>query len=108
MSDQILYDQIAAFFSESLNLTVSSPSEDLFETGALDSMAFVDLVMHLEQKFDIRISADELEPDNFRSIVKIAGFVAAHNGLKRMGSLSTAISMRAEVKREGCGSRGLR
>jgi acyl carrier protein len=83
MSDQILYHQIAAFFSERLNLTVSSPTQDLFETGVLDSMAFVDLVMHLEQQFDIRISTDELEPDNFRSVAKIAGFVAAHSGLKR-------------------------
>ena len=83
MSDQMLYHQIAAFFSERLNLTVSSPTQDLFETGVLDSMALVDLVMHLEQQFDIRISTDELEPDNFRSVAKIAGFVAAHNGLKR-------------------------
>ena len=84
MPDQILYDQITAFFYEHLNLVISSPAEDLFETGALDSMAFVDLVMHLEQQFDIRISADELEPDNFRSVAKIAGFVAAHNGLRRI------------------------
>jgi methoxymalonate biosynthesis acyl carrier protein len=84
MPDQILYDQIATFFSERLNLTISSPVEDLFETGVLDSMAFVDLVMHLEQQFDVQISADELEPDNFRSVAKIAGFVAAHKGLKRV------------------------
>lgn len=84
MSAQILYDQIATFFFERLNLTISSPTEDLFETGVLDSMAFVDLVMHLEQQFGVRISADELEPDNFRSVAKIAGFVAVHKGLKRI------------------------
>jgi len=83
MPDQVLYGQIAAFFSERLHLTISSPAEDLFETGVLDSMAFVDLVMHLEQHYDIRISADDLELDNFRSVAKIASFVAAHNGLKR-------------------------
>ena len=83
MPDQALYDQIGTFFSERLNLTVSSPAEDLFETGVLDSMAFVDLVMHLEQQFDIRISTDELEPDNFRSVAKIADFVTAHCRLKK-------------------------
>jgi len=31
------------------------PTEDLFETGALDSMVFVDLVLYLEQQFDIQI-----------------------------------------------------
>jgi methoxymalonate biosynthesis acyl carrier protein len=84
MPDQILYDQITAFFSEHLNLVISSPAEDLFETGVLDSMAFVDLVIHLEQQFDIRICGDELELDNFRSVAKIASFVAAHNGLRRI------------------------
>ena len=83
MPDQILYDQIAAFFSERLNLTVSSPIENLFETGVLDSLSFVDLVMYLEAQFDIRITADEMEPDNFRSVAKIAGFLNAHNRLER-------------------------
>jgi acyl carrier protein len=46
-------------------------------------MAFVDLVMHLEQRFDIRISTGEMEPDNFRSVEKIAAFVAAHDRLER-------------------------
>ena len=83
MPDQILYDQIAAFFLERLNLTVSSPTEDLFETGVLDSLAFVDLVMYLEAQFDIRITAGEMEPDNFRSVAKIAGFLTAPNRLER-------------------------
>jgi D-alanine--poly(phosphoribitol) ligase subunit 2 len=84
MPNQILYDQIATFFSERLNLIIASPTEDLFETGVLDSMAFVDLVLHLEQQFDVRIAADELEPDNFRSVAKIVGFVAAHKSFKRI------------------------
>ena len=84
MPDQTLHDQITAVFSEHLNLMISSPAEDLFETGVLDSTAFVDLVMHLEEQFDIRISGDELEPDNFRSVAKIAGFVAARHSLKRI------------------------
>lgn len=55
MPDQTLHDQIAEFLSERLNIAVFSPTEDLFETGALDSMVFVDLVLYLEQQFDIQI-----------------------------------------------------
>jgi acyl carrier protein len=66
MPDQTLHDQIAEFLSERLNVAVFSRTEDLFETGALDSMVFVDLVLYLEQQFDIQISTKELEPDNFR------------------------------------------
>lgn len=82
MPDQTLHDQIAKFLSERLNVAVFSPTEDLFETGALDSMVFVDLVLYLEQQFDIQISTKELEPDNFRSVDKIAGFVVAQNSFK--------------------------
>lgn len=91
MPDQVLYEQIAAFFSERLNLTVSSPVEDLFETGILDSMAFVDLVMYLEQQFDIRISPHELEPYNFQSVAKIADFVKAR-GMYPNANRKTAVA----------------
>jgi acyl carrier protein len=39
--------------------------EDLFEAEILDSLSFVDLLMHIEQEFDIRISIDELEDGKF-------------------------------------------
>jgi D-alanine--poly(phosphoribitol) ligase subunit 2 len=83
MSDQSTYNEIAKFFSERLNFNVASRDADLFDSGILDSLSFVDLMMHLEQQFDIRISVDELEPENFRSIEKIASFVAARNGVKK-------------------------
>ncbi len=82
MPDQALYDEVTRFFAERLNISVSSHDEDLFESGILDSLTFVDLVAHLEQQFDIRIAADELELDDFRSVERIAGFVASHTGLK--------------------------
>jgi D-alanine--poly(phosphoribitol) ligase subunit 2 len=83
MPDQVLYDQITRIFSERLNIHISSQDADLFETGVLDSLSFVDLLMHVEQQFDIRISADELELENFLSVQKIAAFVAAHDGPKK-------------------------
>jgi len=86
MPQQALYDEVIRLFYERLNLSVTSYDADLFETGVMDSLTFVDLVVQLEQQFDIHIAADQLELDDFRSVAKIAGFIEAHNGLKKVGA----------------------
>jgi methoxymalonate biosynthesis acyl carrier protein len=58
----------------------------LFETGVLDSLTFVDLVLYLEEQFDVRVGPDDMEPENFRSVAKISEFVAAHSGMNRVGA----------------------
>jgi D-alanine--poly(phosphoribitol) ligase subunit 2 len=73
--------QIARLFEEKLHLEIPSADTDLFETGALDSMAFVELLVQLEQQFGIKVSFEDLELDTFRSIKKIAEFVANHDGM---------------------------
>ena len=83
MSDQTaLQDRIAALFSEKLNLEPPSRDAELLETGLLDSLAFVDLLVGLEQEFETQISVDDLEIENFRSIERIAEFVSSLNGSK--------------------------
>jgi acyl carrier protein len=86
MPQRALYDELIRLFYERLNLSVTSYDADLFETGVMDSLTFVDLIVHLEQQFDIHIAADQLELEDFRSVAKIAGFIEAHNGLKKVGA----------------------
>jgi acyl carrier protein len=75
----ILHGWIAALFSEKLNIEVASVDTDLMETGAMDSLAFVELLLHLEEKFKVKIPLENLELDNFRSITCIAKFIAGSN-----------------------------
>jgi acyl carrier protein len=74
-----LQQQVAALFSEKLNLDVASVETDLIETGLLDSLALVELLARLEESFDVSISPDDLELENFRSIDSIARFIAFHS-----------------------------
>lgn len=67
--------RITNWFSSRLSLEIPSPEIDLFETGVLDSLSFVELLLHLEQEFGIRITLEELEIDHFRSVDRIAAFV---------------------------------
>jgi acyl carrier protein len=72
--------RIADLFVGKLGLDIPSRDTDLFETGALDSMAFVELLALLEEEFGLAVSLDDIEIDNFRSIERIAEFVAGRNG----------------------------
>jgi methoxymalonate biosynthesis acyl carrier protein len=68
--------RIAALFLEKLNLEVPATEIDLLETRMIDSLAFVELLVHIEQEFGFQISIDEFEMDHFRSIAKLAAFIS--------------------------------
>ena len=74
MTDQII-DQAAAgtveqsitgFIAERVKDTVA-PDQDLFSTGLVSSMFAMQLVVHLEETYDIAIVGPELKLDNFRT-----------------------------------------
>ena len=78
MNDRtLLRARIIRLFSDALQRDVPTPDTDVFEAGILDSLAFVDLLAALEREFGIGIALDDLEVDNFRSVARIADFVAA-------------------------------
>jgi D-alanine--poly(phosphoribitol) ligase subunit 2 len=70
-----LRERIVGVISNALHRDVPSHDTDLFETGILDSMAFVELLLQLELEFGVRTSAEDLEVKNFSSIARIADFV---------------------------------
>ena len=70
-----LPERIAAIFSDALHLEIESFETDLFDSGVLDSMAFVELLLHLEREFGLTTSVDDLAAENFRSITCIADFI---------------------------------
>jgi acyl carrier protein len=70
--------QIREFILEKFPLARKQQLKDtdaLLETGILDSLGVLDLVSYMEQKFSIVVADDELVPENFQSIDRIAAFV---------------------------------
>jgi acyl carrier protein len=49
--------------------------ESLTGRGILDSTGALELVMHLEERYGIKVQDDELHPDNLDSVDKIAAFI---------------------------------
>ena len=77
-----LRGKLTTLFAERLNLEIPSPDTDLFDSGALDSMAFVELLAQLEAEFGMEVALGDIAMDNFRSIEKIAGFIEARRGMQ--------------------------
>ena len=75
IDDVATYHELSELFVKHLNIQVPSIETDLLETGILDSLTFLELLVHMEKQFDMRVSMKDLDIESFRSIVKIAGFV---------------------------------
>lgn len=54
-----------------------SDDDDLLEAG-LDSMGIMRLVLFIEEKFGITLPDEEIEPDNIRTINRIAAWIERH------------------------------
>jgi methoxymalonate biosynthesis acyl carrier protein len=70
-----LDDRIRELFLEALDIRIDSVETDLIDEGLLDSLVLVELLVELEQQFDIEVMVAELELDDFRTVRSIAAFV---------------------------------
>ena len=68
--------RVARLFEERLQVEVPAPETDLFETGILDSLRFVELLAALEEAFGVEVTIEDLELDDFRTVARIARFLA--------------------------------
>lgn len=75
------HDELSArlreLFLERLRIEVPSTDADLIDQGLLDSLSLVELLVQLEQEFQVTVSLEELEIDDFRSVRSISRLVAA-------------------------------
>ena len=55
-------DPVRGLLSESLDLADPGEHDDLIESGSLDSLALIELLFQLEQRFGITLELDEIDP----------------------------------------------
>lgn len=72
-----MMEQILRIFEEKLSRPVDSPDQDLFETGVLDSMALVDLLVEIERSLNVTVSIEDLDIETFGTVRKIAELAQA-------------------------------
>lgn len=72
-NQQQIIDQVAAYLSKRfLAPNVRINKSDSFADVGIDSMTVVELVMFIEEEFDIAIPADQLTADNLKSLETLA------------------------------------
>jgi len=52
----------------------------LLHEGIIDSLGVVELVEFLQSKFNVKVEQNEVRPDNFDSVAKMAAFVRRKTG----------------------------
>jgi acyl carrier protein len=76
MMDSLVPD-LHALFSNTLNVDVPSADADLIESGLLDSLRLVELLLHIEGTLGCRINLEEIDLDDLRSVNRIARMISA-------------------------------
>lgn len=73
--DTLIRQRLAEVFQHKMHLEVPAFGADLFETGLLDSLGFVNLLVALEETFEIKLPLEELDIDQFRTMNGIAELI---------------------------------
>lgn len=71
----IVVGELIAMFRDELHIDVPSPETDLFEAGLIDSLQLVLVLTQLEQRLGVRISLDEIDLEDLRSVGRLARIV---------------------------------
>jgi methoxymalonate biosynthesis acyl carrier protein len=78
--DSGVTQQVQQILLRELNVDVPSEQADLIESGLIDSLALVELMVAIEREFGVSFELEELEPDNFRSVSRIAELISTVGG----------------------------
>ncbi len=70
---QRIQRKLIALFSKRLAVHVPSKATDL--SKILDSQKFVELVLHIEEEFNVQIGLEDFEIENFCCVEKIANLI---------------------------------
>lgn len=75
-------DRVYRLFEQALNQPAPAPETDLFESGAVNSLEYMSLLLALDREFNLNLSFDSIDLECMRSLDGIARYVAAaHIGL---------------------------
>lgn len=66
---------VKSVICETLTLETITNEEDLIDSGLIDSLSLINLMVMLEEEFNIRIEPDDLNIEDYRSVLSISEMV---------------------------------
>jgi methoxymalonate biosynthesis acyl carrier protein len=79
ISADSIQGELLCFLAERIKTAVA-PDQDLFKTGLVSSMFAMQLVVHLEESYDIAIIGPDLKLDSFRTVQAMTALVLRLRG----------------------------
>ena len=76
LGEEDLAAEVQTWLREKVLAVIESQETDLLATGILDSLALVQLLLYLEQHFDLKIVMEQLDIEDLRSVRSIARLIA--------------------------------
>lgn len=80
MSTEAVIDQVREFLGQFISNTDIDPDENLFASGAVNSLFAMQLVLYVEKEFSIQVANEDLDFENFKSLNAIVGFIESKTG----------------------------
>jgi acyl carrier protein len=73
--------QVKEFFIDNFmaEMDVISDTDSFLENGIIDSTGVLELVLFLEETYNIKVEDDEIIPENLDSLENIAAYVTSKN-----------------------------
>lgn len=71
-------EQVTGFLRQNFlfdDTALLGEDDSLLETGVIDSTGILEVVAWLEETFNLHVEDDELVPDNFDSVARLATFL---------------------------------
>jgi len=82
MKERIVQD-IGRLFAGRLHIEIPSPETDLIETGLLDSLRLVELLLYIESDLGWRLPIEDIDLDDLRSVRRIAALIESRTELEQ-------------------------
>ena len=75
MKYSTISNDIKIFLSDHINIGELQLDEDIFQSGYVNSLFAMQLVMFVEKKFGIKVENEDLEITNFNTVGNLSTFV---------------------------------
>jgi acyl carrier protein len=69
--------RVVSLIADALQIEPPSSAADLIDLGLLDSLGIVTLLAEIEAAFRVELPLDDFDVDSFRTVERIAAFLAA-------------------------------
>lgn len=75
-------DIIRRYILENVNIPDLDDEFDIFDAGIVNSLFAIELMTFLEKTFNIKVTMDDLDMENFKSVNATSEFVRRKEGVK--------------------------